>query len=243
MKPVNSLSQKPLILGLAAMAFFAAAGTASAVVIAGYSFSSGSITNANTFTATAMNTAAAQPGVIASNFNPIGGDSGNTTSVSISGGTNTAYIQASYTPAAANIFTATKYFTFNVSLTSAYNLGTLTFQYGGTNVSPATANIVYGAQIQIGGGSFTNLTTASAAIPIGTANYASFGTYSADLSAYQNINDTVTIRIFAADDSNDNGAVARIKNVELNASAIPEPATAASLAAALGAFALRRRRA
>ena len=241
MKLAHSLFQKPLILGFAAMAFFAASDHSSAALIAGYTLATG-VSNANLSNASAANTAPAQPGVTPSSFNVFGSSSGTPTAISISTGTSTAYIQGSYTPAIVDIYTATKYFSFNVSLASAYNLTSLTFQYGGSNSTAAAVNFTYGAQIQIGAGAFTNLTTSNFAAAIGAGNTTS-ATYTADLSAYQNITDTVTIRIFAADDVNDNGAVARLNNVQLNALSIPEPATAASLVGALGALALRRRRA
>ncbi|WAC18287.1 PEP-CTERM sorting domain-containing protein [Luteolibacter sp. SL250] len=165
------------------------------------------------------------------------------TSISISDATNTAYIQGSYTPGIADIFTGERYHTFSVTLTSGYNLGSLTFQYGGTNLTSSASTTAFAAQIQIGTAAFADLpVTSGATIPGNTSSYTPTGTYNADLSAYQNVTGTVTVRIFAGDNSNDNGASARIKDVALNATAVPEPATAASLAAGLAVFALRRRR-
>jgi hypothetical protein len=237
-------SNKLLMGGLASMAFFALAGNASAVVIAGYDFSSASVTNTNKFNATAANIASAQPGVEASPFTTAGTSSNSQTSISISAATNTAYIQGSYTPTIANIYTGARYFTFSVTLTSGYNLGSLVFQYGGTNLTSSASTTAFGAQIQIGDGAFANLpVTSGATIAANTSTYTETGTYNADLSAYQNITGNVTVRIFAGDNSSDNGVSARIKSVALNADAIPEPAAAVSLAAGLAVFALRRRRA
>lgn len=242
MKTSSPFFRQPLALGLASVAFLAAANVASAVVIAGYDFRTASISNSNTYTATATNTAAAQPGVTPSNFSLAGADSATTTAISISGGTNTAYIQGTYTPVASGIYTGSRYFTFSVSLATAYSLSSLTFDFGGTNSTATAATNIFGAQIQIGAGSFKDLTTASGLVAAGTANYATVGSYFADLSAYQNITGNVTVRIFVADDINDNGSTARFKNVALNATAVPEAGTTAALAAGLALCAFRRRR-
>jgi len=102
---------------------------------------------------------------------------------------------------------------------------------------------VFGAQIQVGDGSFVNLPTSSvAAIPSGTSDYTQFGTYNADLSAFQNITGNVTLRIFVGDDATENSASARIKEAWLNAEAIPELGTTAAFVAGISLLSLCRRR-
>lgn len=224
---------------VAALVVVSSAPRAAAAVIARYNFAT--VSNGNTASASSANVAAAAPGVTASNFTVVGGSG---TTISISSATSTAYEQGSVTPDAASIYTNTRYFTFNVALTSAYDLTSLTFGMGGTNTasSGAPTNFTFGAQIRIGSGTFVDLPTNTPAtsVPFGTSTNLNLGTYSADLSAYSNITDTATIRIFIADDSNVTSSSGRISDVQLIASPVPEPAT--GLLGAMAAIALLRRR-
>lgn len=232
------------LLSLTCTALFMAGQSASAVVIAGYNLSAGSVTNSNSTTlanpTSAANTAALQPGAAPSALTIVGAQEGGVP-ISISGGTNSAYIQGSNTPTEPNIYTGAKYFTFSLNLTSSYNLTSLTFDMAATNSTASAAAIVFGAQINTGSG-FTNLTTGSISAPAGTGTTTNFGVYTANLSSYTNLTGTVTFRLFAADDVNDDGVAARIRNIQLNAAPVPEPSTALSLSAGLASLVLVRRR-
>jgi hypothetical protein len=238
--------KNPLSLTIPALSFsllLAFAPAASAVVIAGYNLGTASVTNSNSQDsanpAFAANTAAAQPGVTPSNLTIVGAT--NDLSISISGATASAYIQGQATPTADSIYTNARYFTFTVNLTSAFNLTSLTFDMAGTNSSANNYQVTFGARFNDGNG-FTNLNTGSVSVPGGTGNTTNFGVYTADLSAYQNVTGPLTFQLFIADDTTNGNLTGRIRNIQLNASPIPEPLSALSLFSGFALLGILRRR-
>jgi len=214
---------------------------ADATVIAQYTFAPGTVFDANAATANATNVAASATGVTPSTFGVVGWVSGQ---VTFSSTTSTAFMRGDRTPAIADIFEAPRYFTFSVSLTSGYNLDSLTFEYGATSSGSSVINYAYAAQIQIGDGAWTNLDVAQAAIDPATG-YVKTGDYTALLTGlnYQNLDDTtVNFRILLADDATSSANNARISNVILNSTAVPEPGRLLLVGLGIVTLLLRRRR-
>lgn len=237
-KPTNSPFRRPFVAAAFLTGIFSTGAGAS--IVAQYTFTTGSVTGANSATATAANVAAAAPGATPSVFGVTNG--GNSTAT-ISTATSTAYIRADLTPTVANIYTSTRYFTFSVDLTSAYNLQSLTFEYGGNPAGATPINYGFAAQIQVGAGAWTNLGVSEGTAVTGTGSYVKIGDYLATLTGagYQNLNNTtVSFRFFIADDATGNGTNGRLTNVILNAEAVPEPSSI--LLGGFGALALLRRR-
>lgn len=235
---------------LGVMAAMALAAPVHAATVANFTFVSGTVTSVNNANAAASNVAPALPGIAVSSFTPVAGVNG---SVSISDGTQTAYVYGTYAKTTLAIAESlNRDFTFSVTVSSPYDLQNLSFDFGGSSTKTGGFTPEVDTQVQIGGGSFTDLGSASASVPnTGSASNVSLpGHYSVNLdpTSFANLSGgvTVTFHIYLYATTSDGANVVRVSNIALTGeavTAIPEPAT---MAVALPALALglvsRRRR-
>lgn len=174
------------------------------------------------------------------------------------GGTHqSAYAQASSLPTS---FNDGKYLTFTLTATEGQvlNLSSFTFAFGGNSSSTGGSDITLSTQVRTSVGevpfatpltiSQTNTTTATHVIP-GNDKDLAYSTFTVDLSApeFQGLQ-SISFRLLVATSATSGTRYLRFDNFVIEGqvaeAAIPEPASAAALAAiaVLGFGATRRRR-
>ncbi len=218
-------------LSILTLASFALAGSASAALVASYSFSSN------------LSSGDSQGSSLASAIQSGGGLGTQDTSWGRSTGQNDLYIRGNVTDTVAS---ATDYAFFTLAITPGitYDFTTLTFKHsvqiasGGT--APFNSTVIVRSSLN---GYATDLGVFQMGSEIAGGPYTAAINPSVDLSAFTNVSGTVEFRFYIQDDGDHTNNVTRIDDIQLNANVIPEPASGVMLlgAGALAAFRRRRR--
>lgn len=220
-----------------AAAVYCAPHRASAAVITNYAFTSGSAVSADADTNT-----------VASDFTSgaFTGGAKSSTTVNISTTSHNAFIRSSAsgdtTESAAVSNDDSWSFTVTPNPGAAVSLTSLDFQHGNNSQATGvsfTSNFVVRSSLDgfvanLGTGVYSR-TTSSTTSTFSTANIDLTG------AEFQNLTAPITFKIFEFDASTNSQDIARLDNVVLNGTSVPEPSGLMAVAAGAGAMLKRRR--
>lgn len=217
-------------LSLLTLASLSLASSASAAVVASYSFTSN------------LSSGDSQGSSLASSIQSGGGLGAQDTSWGRSGGQSDLYIRGNVTDTVAS---ATDYVFFTLAITpgTTYDFTNLTFKH---SIQIASGGTVPFNTTIIVRSSLDGYASALGTFQLGSVDaggpYTATTNPSVNLSAYTGISGTVEFRFYIQDDGDHTNNVTRIDDIQLNANVIPEPASGVMLLGAGALAAFRRRR-